>query len=440
MDLNKQRIGAYLRGAGKGSSEPDADAERTKKPALGKHTADHDKHDHQENTKSREKLDPREIARSSRMRTGPKNGEPLPKGLAKVPIKEDPHKSLDKSTDKPLEKPHVSSAAKPTRQEIARYLVLIGTEEAASILSHLEETEVEALVKEIGSIGHINAEEAAVTLDRFQGFVSTGAVSPASGGVETARGILRQAFGKEKGDTFLHQALPQTEQPFFSFLHELDPGQVLLLLRPESAAVKTIVLAWLPPPLAAGVLKQLGPIEQKQVITRLAAMQRIDRDVLQRIDQALRDRMRDTARSVNEEVDGRTSLAGIMRHLDPSLEQELLDALGESEPDLAQEIRDRLFTIDTLLLVEDRDLQKVLGNMSDQVIALILKGKSEEIRKKILSNVSETRATQINQEYQYLGPKPRREVDQATRDFISVLRQLETDGQIRIRRDDEEYI
>jgi flagellar motor switch protein FliG len=162
--------------------------------------------------------------------------------------------------------------------------------------------------------------------------------------------------------------------------------------------------------------------------------------VLVRIEQALKERARDIGKTESADIDGSSNLAAIMRHLDPSLEQQLLGVLESEAPEVVETIRERLFTIDTLLLIEDRDLQKVLQTMENREVALILKGKTEEIRRKILTNVSDNRALQIGEDYQNLGPQPRREVDDATRAFITHLRQLEQDGKIVVRRDEDVYI
>jgi len=332
------------------------------------------------------------------------------------------------------------ASSKPGRRDIARYLVLIGSDEASKILQHLEEAEVEALVREISSVERIEAEEAAEVLKRFQGLVKTAKITPSSGGKDAAKAILLQAFGTVRAEQLYKQAMPKEEEPLFAWLKDLEPSQLMALLRPESAAVKSIVMASITPAQAAALLKTMSQDEQRQVISRLAVMKRIDFDVLKRIDLALKERMHEVARVITEDIDGTASIANIMKHLDPALEQSLLEILAEENPQLARDVGDRLFTVDTLLLIEDKDLQKVLSSMDDKQIALILKGKSEQIRRKILNNLSDARSLQVSQEYALQGPQPRREVDQATRDFIGVLRLLESDGRIRVMRDNEEYI
>lgn len=354
-------------------------------------------------------------------------------------MRTDEPRPTPKAPPTPTKEP-AATKGKPGRSEIARYLILIGPEEAGKVLAHLGADEVEALAREIAAIESIGPDEAKAVLARFQGLVRSTWDGPLVGGAGVAKGMLTAAFGEERGKQLFHQALPEEEQPFFSFLMDLDPVQISALLKTESSAVKSIVLAYLPPPTAASILKSSSRDEQKDIIVRMASMKRIDRDVLQRIDTALRERFREVATVVKDEMDGRTSLANIMRHLDPSMEQGLLDELALEVPDLAEEIRDRLFTMDTVPLVDDRDLQKVLAELDDRRIAMLLKGQTDLVRNKILNNLSGSRGRQVAEEYQLLGPQKRKDVDEITRDFILELKNRELGGTLRVLREDEDYV
>ncbi len=397
MNLNKRLIGAYLKGSGKA---PEPVSESVKETPLSGA--------------------PQALIKVAR---------PAPATV--VPSPRVPPKTGNGSAIR-------DPGAKPGKGDIARYLVLIGKEEASNILRHLSQPEVEAIAQEIAKIQYISPEEARDVLERFHGLVKTGMRS--SGGLDTARSLLVNAFGEEKGGQLLRQALPEVQEPFFAFLQDLEPSQVASLLRAESVAVKSIILAHLPPPAAAAILKEVSRDEQRQLIVRMSKMQKVERDVLIRIEEALKERARTQGKVESAEIDGSSNLAAIMRHLDPALEQQLLGVLENEAPEVVEGIRDQLFTIDTLLLIEDRDLQKVLHTMENRQIALILKGKSPEIRRKVLTNVSENRALQIGDDYQHLGPQPKRDVDEATRDFITHLRQLEQDGKIVVMRDEDVYI
>lgn len=401
MDLNKHRIGAYIKGSGKAAPAAADQAPAAKPPAA--------------------------TARPAAAKAQPA-AAPGTQSL----IKTTPGKA---PAARPGGKP---AGGKPTRADIARYLVLIGQEDASNILRHLDPAEVEAIAKEIAAIPSIGPDEAKEVLERFRGLVAAGV--PAAGGVDTARDMLVNAFGPEKGGQILRQALPEEKEPFFDYLAELEPAQVALLLRDESIGARCIVLGSLPPPLAAAVIKQLPRGEQKDLIVRMSKMGKVEREVVERIDAALRLRVKDLASGASEDLNGSSNLAAIMRHLDPDLEQRLLGDLQEAAPEVVETIKDHLFTVDTVLQVEDRDLQKVLQTMENKQIALLLKGKDEKVRRKLLDNVSDNRAATITEDFLALGPKPKREVDAATRDFIAMLRALEQDGKIVVRRDDEMYV
>ncbi len=386
MNLNKHRVGAYLKGSGKTSSDK-KNTEDNKQDALIKKVSQ-------------------------------------------------PESNKSKPSSSKLDAPRGDD--KPNRSDIAKYLMVIGREDASKILKHLDPSEVEAIVREIASIKYLSAEESQAVLERFKGLVKVGA--PSAGGVDTARSILVQAFGEERGGQLMRQAMPKNHDPFFRFIQDYEPQQIAQVLRHESMGVKAIVLAYVPAAFAANILKLLPKEDQRDIVVRISRIQKVEKDVLIRIEEGLKQRIISTGKVSDEEIDGKSSLAAIMRHLDPDMEQRLVGILETEAPEIAEDIKERLFTVDSILLIDDRDFQKLLTGLENKHLATILKGKSDEIRKKIVSNVSENRAQLIAEEYQNLGAVRKKDVDEATRDFISWLRRLEQEGSLTLHRDDEEYV
>jgi flagellar motor switch protein FliG len=336
-------------------------------------------------------------------------------------------------------KSQVDNEKGPTRTEIAKYMLIIGPEQASKILKHLPEDAIEAIVKEISAIRVVPAEERHEILQKFD-FLFAVQQPRSTGGVETARGFLVQAFGAEKGEEFLRKALPDKVFKHFQFLEEYEPQQIFTLLKHEGQALRALVLSHLSPPKAAAVIKLMVREDQLDLIRRLSKMEKLDRDVLISVEEALKERIRKIGTVQSDEVDGKGVLAEILKNMDAKSETTLLEYLQEEDPLLSDDIKERLFTIETLLSVDDRDLQKILQEMENNKLALIMKGKSEEIRKKILTNLSTSRSQLVIEEYQYMGPKRRSEIDEVTRDFVRYLKRLEEEGKLVVRRDNEEYI
>ncbi|MDR2587791.1 MAG: flagellar motor switch protein FliG [Spirochaetales bacterium] len=324
-------------------------------------------------------------------------------------------------------------------RKAAKFLVLIGKDEAAKVMRHLAPEEIEAVAAEIAGIRHIESAEAEKILEEF-GFLRETSRFP-TGGVEAARRILVDAFGEEKGRDILARSAPQKDEKFFGFLEEFEPQQLFVLLKNESPAVLAVIL----PSLTAEAASKLIPLfEAKfraELLLRMAKKEKVSREVLLRMEEALKEKARSiSAPARGEEIDGRGILAEILKYVDVSDEEKILKNLEEDNPLVAEEIKEKLFTIDVLDYMDDGELQKILSGMEDREIALLLKGKSDSIRAKVLSNVSERRRGFVAEEYRYLGAVPKKDVDEATRDFLSTLKRLEASGEITFRREGDVWV
>jgi flagellar motor switch protein FliG len=324
-------------------------------------------------------------------------------------------------------------------RKAAKFLMLIGKDEAAKVMQHFSPEEVEAVAREIAGIRRIENAEAEKILTEF-GFLRESLRAPV-GGVEAARRILVNAFGEEKGRGILARCAPAQDEKFFGFLEDFEPQQLQLLFKNEPPAVLSVIIPYLEPETASKIFPLLGKSFRNEVVQRMARSEKISRDVLVRMEDALRERARKlSAPTQAEEVDGRGVLADILKYVDVGDEENILKNIEEENPIIAEEIKERLFTIDVLDYMDDADLQKVLRDMTDQEIALLLKGKSDAIRAKILMNVSDRRRSFVADEYRVMGAVLKKDVDTATRDFLNVLKRLETDGEITFRREGDVWV
>ncbi|MFW6214442.1 MAG: flagellar motor switch protein FliG [Alkalispirochaetaceae bacterium] len=321
---------------------------------------------------------------------------------------------------------------------VARFLVLLGREEAAKVLSHLPEAEVERIAEEIARTDTVDSQESRRILAEF-GYRSRGETSGATGGRQRAREILEGAFGTERAAEILKRAAPTPPQELFGFLRDLEPHQVEHLLRKESVHVRSMVIAQLPPALAAGVLGRLDDEEKRAISLRIARMKELSPEVTERVAELLKERIRRDGVPVTEELDGTERLAEILRHMEPVMESTLLETLREGNQDIAEEVEQRLYRIDIIHDLRDDQLQKVLRRVDDQEIALLLKGKTELFRSKMLRNLSDRRQRLVVDEYHNLGPVRRKDAEQANRDFVELLKRLADEGEIVASWRGEEY-
>jgi flagellar motor switch protein FliG len=351
-------------------------------------------------------------------------------GLLKTGTPPKPPKPPPRTLPKP------SDAGEDTKyRRVAKFLILIGGDEAAKILSGLDMDQVEAVSREIASIRGIPAEEARIILDEFRSLlsVSQGYSGLSSGGVEEARRLLYAAFGPEKGEVFLQKAVPEAKEDPLKFLEDFSGEQIALLLRDESPSAAALVLSGLPSPLSAAALGNTGAARKLEIVKRIARMGQISPEVLDRVAAALREKARHigaAGHAGTEDIDGRSALTAILRSSDISFGDRILEELEDDDPDLGRDLKARLHTLEDVVNAEDRPLQEKLRAMSDRDIALLLKGRSGAFKQKIFANLSSHRQAQVREEAEVLGPVLKKDADAAARDFLAWFRLGREEGRI----------
>ncbi len=321
----------------------------------------------------------------------------------------------------------------------ARFLMLLGKEEAAKVMRHLDEEEVAGITKEIAQVDKIESNEAIKILEEF-GYLLKTQDLVARGGIAMAETILRKAFDEEKATVLVNKLKNRTAPHPFSFLMDLDFEQVRLLLKDESAPVLTAILPHLSPDRAAEVLHSLDEELQLQIVMRMAKLKEISPEVLRQAEGSLKERIRAQGQIVTEEIDGQAALAEILRNMKYANEREIMEQLELTEPALAKDIEKKLLTMDVLLRISDRDLQSVLRDFSDNELALLCKGLNEKQVAQIRSNLSTRRWASIVAESEDIGAVFRSEVDKAVEDFLDYIKLQKEKGEISIIKDGDKVV
>lgn len=319
-------------------------------------------------------------------------------------------------------------------KKAAHFLMLIGQEEASKVLKHMDPAEIEKIAQEIAATKRMDTEEAEKLLMEF-GYRKESGV-PIKGGVDTARSMLVSAFGEEKGNELLKKAVPREGLRPFQFLEEYEVEQIASLIKNESEYVVSVILAHLDPAKASKVLENLPPEKLKPVVRRIAVMRKVDYDVIERMEQSLKNKIRNQGKVTTEEINGVSTLANILKHMNSSEGVEILNNLEETDPSLSQTVKEKLFSLEDIGRLRIQDIQSVLREFDEKEIALILKGKSDETKRLILDNVSDRRRDLIQDEIDHLGPRKKDEVEAATSDFLHYIRTMIEEGTIVLPEDE----
>jgi flagellar motor switch protein FliG len=342
--------------------------------------------------------------------------------------------------DQPLEQEFIKTAPESKYRKVAKFLILIGREEAAGILSRLDAEQVEAISQEIAGIKGVTKEEAAELLDEFRSLMSVssgGYAGSFTGGIDEARRLLYTAYGPEKGEAVLKKAVPEAREKPFSFLEDFTAEQLGVLFKEESPAAEALVLSRLPPQLAADVINNAEPRRKTEIIQRIAKMGKVAPSVLERIADALKEKARKIGKTDSEKIDGMNALTAILKSADANFESKLLDELEFQDPFLSYDLRARLYTLDDILRMDDRALEEKLRSMSEKEIVFLLKGRNQAFVEKIMSNVSAPRRVLIREEADILGAVSRFEADRVASDFLNWFRRGRETGTILLFDDED---
>ncbi len=323
-------------------------------------------------------------------------------------------------------------------RRVAKFLLLIGVDEAAKILPHLSEAQTEKIIPEIATIRTISSDEAESVLEEFKGLFDK---ARSKGGINTAKIILDKAFGEKKADELLEKVEPYASGRPFEYLAEADADRVSVLLKDESNPVRTLVLSYLKPKIAAAVISAMDDDSKKDVVLRLAKLKEVNPDIVKRVDKALQEKMNAIAASKSDKIDGKSALAQILKRMNPETEERILNQLSESDASLGEELRERLFTIEDILNADEKYLQKYLVEADEEGLAYLISGRESDFRDKILKNVSENKRKLILETEDFLKPMRKSDCEKAASKFFSDMRRAYDDGKLYIKgRDDEIYV
>ena len=327
------------------------------------------------------------------------------------------------------------------RRKAAILLLQLDQHASARVLAQMSDTEIEDLATEIARAGDVSADVSAAVLKEF-GMLQQSGNTAVRGGIEQSRALLMSALGQSRAGAILDRLSTTMFDVPFKFLQHADARQLLNFIADEHPQTIALVLAHVPPPLASKVLAGLGSDLQADVAHRIATMDRTSPDIIHQIEANLERRMATLlVPSELSAVGGVQPLVEIINRADRGTEKLILEGLEERDPELADEVRSRMFLFEDLVNLEDRAVQLVLRQVEVANLAIALKGVAPVVHAKIMANMSERAAATLAEEIELLGPVRVQSVEEAQTEVVRVIRELEESGQIVVSRGDaDEFV
>jgi len=319
------------------------------------------------------------------------------------------------------------------RQKAAILLITLGPETSAEIFKHLREEEIEQLTLEIANVRKIDAAEKEMILEEFYQ-ICVAQEYLTQGGIEYAKEILEKALGPEKAIDILTKLTASLQVRPFDFARKADPSQILNFIQNENNQTIALVLSYLQPEQASFILSALPQEKQADVAKRIAMMDSTSPEVVSQVERVLEQKLSATVTQDYTSAGGIEAIVQILNGVDRGTERTILDSLEIQDPELAEEIKKRMFVFEDIVTLDNRSIQRIIRDVENADLQLALKVASEEVREAIFRNMSKRMADTFREEMEYMGPVRLRDVEEAQTRIVATIRRLEEAGEIIIAR------
>ena len=318
-------------------------------------------------------------------------------------------------------------------QKAAILLIVLGPERSAGIFKHLKEDEIEELTLEIANTRSVTPQIKEEVLNEFYE-VCLAQQYIAEGGIGYAKELLENALGAEKAVEVISRLTASLQVKPFEFVRKTDASQLLSFIQDEHPQTIALILSYLSAAQSAMIIAALSPDRQAEVAKRIAVMDRTSPDVIKEVEKVLESKL---ASLVNQDytiIGGVDAVVEILNSVDRGTEKHIMETLEIEEPELADEIRKKMFVFEDVLLLDDRAIQRVLREVDNNDLAMALKGSNEQVQNKIFNNLSKRLAVMIKEDMEFMGPVRMKDVEEAQQKIVNIIRKLEDSAEIVISR------
>ncbi len=318
-------------------------------------------------------------------------------------------------------------------EKAATLLIALGPEKSAQIFKHLKEEEIEQLTLEIANTSSVSPQTKEMVLNEFYE-ICLAQQYIAEGGIGYAKELLEKALGEEKAKNVIGKLTASLQVRPFEFIRKTDPSQLLNFIQDEHPQTIALILSYLPPSQSSLVISSLPPEKQADVAKRIAQMDRTSPDVIKQVEKVLERKLSSLVNQDYTIVGGVDAIVSILNSVDRGTEKHIMETLEVEEPELADEIRKKMFVFEDILSLDDRAIQRVLRDVDNSDLALALKGATEEVQNIILNNLSSRLAVMIKEDMEFMGPVRMKDVEEAQQKIVNIIRKLEDSAEIVIAR------
>ena len=319
------------------------------------------------------------------------------------------------------------------RQKAAILLISLGPDVSAQVYKHLTEEEIEKLTLEISGVKKVESSQKEEVLEQFHQ-IALAQDYIAQGGIAYAKTVLEKAIGAEQAQAVIRRLTSSLQVKPFDFARKTDPNQILNFIQGEHPQTIALVLSYLDNEQAGQILSELPQEMQADIAKRIALMDSTSPEIIYEVERILEQKLSSTVTQDYTQTGGIQAVVEVLNGVDRSTERTILDALEIQDPELAEEIKKRMFVFEDIVTLDNRAIQRVIREVENDDLRLALKVASEEVQEVVFSNMSSRMAETFKEEMEFMGPVRLKDIEEAQTRIVASIRRLEEVGEIVIAR------
>ncbi|QFT88866.1 Flagellar motor switch protein FliG [Bacillus sp. THAF10] len=319
------------------------------------------------------------------------------------------------------------------KQKAAILLISLGPDVSAYVYKHLSEEEIEKLTLEISGVRKVDSHIKEDVLEEFhqialaQDYIS-------QGGIGYAKTVLEKALGKEQASAIITRLTSSLQVKPFDFARKADASQILNFIQNEHPQTIALVLSYLEPTKSGQILSELPQELQADIAKRIAVMDSTSPEIINEVEQILERKLSTTVTRDYTNTGGIDAVVDVLNQVDRSTERTILDSLEIQDPELAEEIKKRMFVFEDIVTLDNMAIQRVIRDVENEDLMLALKVASEEVKEIVFKNMSKRMVETMKDDMEYMGPVRLKDVEEAQSRIVGIIRKLEEAGEIIIAR------
>ena len=323
------------------------------------------------------------------------------------------------------------------KEKAAILLIALGQDISKEVFKHLESKEIEELYLQIAKTTKVSSEMKDRVFEEFNELMLAQQYL-AQGGITYARELLQSALGESKAVEIITKLTSSLQVRPFDFIQKTESEQILNFIQGEHPQIIALIVSYLPANKAGEIFRNLPEEKQIDIARRIASMERTSPEMIREVERVLERKLSTVVGQDYTSAGGLDTLIEMLANVDRGTEKTIIESLSETDPELAEEIRKRMFVFEDVILLDDRAIQQVLKSVESKDLSLALKGSSEDVSEKVFKNMSKRAADMLREDMEFAGPVRVKDVQEAQQRIVNVIRKLEETGEIVIARGGED--